>query len=331
VRRVVVAYNVDFEESSPQHDAGHAARKDVADVARAVADALAGTFDVALVPVDADLHGFCERVKELAPVAVFNLCESIAGDARLESAVPMLLEAMGVPYTGSPPAALALALRKDRVKTVLLRARVPTPAGGLFAALPARLTLPCIVKPSREDGSAGIGPASVARTTAAVRKRALAVERTFRQPALVEEYVDGRELVVALLGGRALPPWEIDFSRMPASLPRIVTYTSKWQPGSVEDVGARPRRARLPGPLLARVRRVASAAFAAVGLRDYGRVDLRLDAAGNPWVVDVNPNCDLSPSAGFARAAAAAGVPYPILVRRLVALALRRTPRTRRT
>ena len=186
------------------------------------------------------------------------------------------------------------------------------------------------MKPSREDGSTGIVPASVAHDTASVRRRARAIERAFRQPAIVEEYVDGRELNVALLGGSVLPLWEIDFSRMPARLPKIVTYESKWQPGSVEDVGARPRRARLSGAALRSVRRVALAAFEAVGLRDYGRVDVRLDRAGVPWVVDVNPNCDLSPTAGYARAAHAAGIAYPALVRRLVGFALRRKGRSAR-
>ncbi len=330
MKRVAVAYNVDFQESSPADDAGHAARRDVADAAAAVASALSGAFDVTLVPVDADLHAFCERVRELAPDAVFNLCESVAGDARLESTLPMLLEAMKVPYTGSPPAALALALRKDRVKTALERAGIPTPRGGLFAALPDKIALPCIVKPSREDGSAGIVPASVAHDTASVRRRAHAIERAFHQPAIVEEYVDGRELNVAVLGGSVLPLWEIDFSRMPKRLPKIVTYESKWRPGSVEDLGARPRRARLSGGALRAVRRVALEAFEAVGLRDYGRIDVRLDRAGVPWVVDVNPNCDLSPTAGFARAAQAGGVGYPALVKRLVGFALGRKRRSAR-
>ncbi|CAN5689391.1 hypothetical protein BH09MYX1_BH09MYX1_32470 [soil metagenome] len=331
MRRVVVAYNVDFEEASRAADPGHAARADVAIVAQAVAEALTGAFDVHLLPVDADLFAFRMRLLGLAPDGVFNLCESIAGDARLESAIPMLLESMNVPYTGSPPAALALALRKDRVKVALETANVATPRGGLYAALPERMVFPCIVKPSREDGSAGISITSVVRTPSTLHKRALAVERVFKQPALVEEFVDGRELNVALLGApaRPLPLWEIDFSAMPKSAPRIVTYDGKWKVGSVQDRGSRPKRSRLAGSALLRVKRAALAAFDAIGLRDYGRVDVRLDPNGVPFVVDVNPNCDLSPNAGFARSAAAQGISYRALVRRLATLALARPPRRR--
>lgn len=326
VRRVVVAYNVDFEEASPKGDAGHAARKDVATVASAVADALSSAYDAPLLPVDADLFAFRSRLEALAPDAVFNLCESVAGDARLESAIPMILEAMRIPYTGSPPAALSLGLRKDRVKVALEGASVPTPRGGLYAALPQKMTFPCIVKPSREDGSAGIGPTSVVSTLATLRRRALTVERRFKQPALVEEFVDGRELNVAILGdpARVLPLWEIDFSAMARGLPRIVTYEGKWSVGSAQDRGSRPRRSRLAGAALSRVKRASLAAFSAIGLRDYGRVDVRLGSDGVPYVVDVNPNCDLSPNAGFARAAAAQGISYRSLVRRIAELALAR-------
>ena len=156
---VAVLYNVDFEEMASDEDPGHAARADVASVARAVAAALDdGVHHATLIPVDADLVSLRKRMVELDPRCAFNLCESISGDARLESAVPLLLELMGVPYTGSPPEALATALHKDRVKAALEAAGVPTPRACLMRGESDAFSLrfPCIVKPSREDGSAGI-------------------------------------------------------------------------------------------------------------------------------------------------------------------------------
>ncbi len=329
--RVAVLYNVDFEERSADADAGFSARADVATVATAVVAALReAKHEPHLVPVDGDLQRLRERLNELDVDCAFNLCESLAGDARLESAVPILLEWMRIPYTGSPPEALCAALYKDRVKERLARAGVPTPAACVMRSADDAFSLsfPVIVKPTREDGSVGIEASSVVRDERALRERvALMVER-FAQPCLVERFVDGRELNVALFGfpnARVLPLQEIDFSALPPGAPRIVTYDAKWSTGSTDDLGTRPViMPTLPSAVAARVRRVAVAAFAAVGVRDYGRVDVRLDSSGMPHVVDVNPNCDLSPNAGLTRAASAVGLSHTALVRLLVRYALKR-------
>src|SRR5262249_28081021 len=118
---------------------------------------------------------------------------------------------------------------------------------------------------------------------------------------------------------------EIDFSAMPPERPRIVSYAAKWDEAHVDYAGTKPVPMRAPAELLAAIERTARAAWDAVGLRDYGRIDLRVDAAGTPWVIDVNPNCDLSPDAGAARAARAAGLEYPALVARIATSAWRRT------
>ena len=193
---------------------------------------------------------------------------------------------------------------------------------------PCDLAFPLIVKPVREDGSAGITHASVVWDAAELRRVVESVVTSFRQPALVEEYVDGREFNVAMLGHptpRVLPLSEIDFTGLPDGVPRIVSYDAKWTSGSVDDLGTVPvMHPSLPNSVAARVRRVAADAFRAVGVRDYGRVDVRLAANGVPYVVDVNPNCDLSPHAGMARAAAGVGIDYGDLAGLLVRYALRR-------
>jgi D-alanine-D-alanine ligase len=326
-----VLYNLDFEDACPEVDPAWAARADVAFVATGVANVLAGCgYEPVLLGVDGDLAALRARLLELDAECAFNLCESLAGDARLESAVPLVLELVGMPFTGSPPEVLSFALRKDRVKQRLQEAGIPTPAGRVLShpTEPCDLAFPLIVKPVREDGSVGISRTSVVRSPEELARAVEWVVTRFRQPALVEEFIDGREFNVAMLGHptpRVLPLSEIDFAGLPEGLPRIVSYDAKWSSGSVDDLGTVPvLHPSLPMAIAARVRRAAADAFRAVGVRDYGRVDVRLAPSGVPYVVDVNPNCDLSAQAGLARAAAAVGIDYQALVGLLVRYALRR-------
>jgi D-alanine-D-alanine ligase len=330
-KRVVVLYNVDYEDAPPEDDPAWAARAQVGEVAASVAAVLAEAgHDAQLVGVDGDLAALRERLNELDPDCAFNLCESLCGDARLESAVPLLLELLGIPFTGSPPEVLSFALRKDRVKKRLEEAGIPTPAGRILTSPsdPCDLPYPLIVKPVREDGSVGIWRTSVVHNDQELARAVEMVVTTFRQPCLVEQFIEGRELNVALIGHptpRVLPLSEIDFGALPPDVPRIVSYDAKWSSGSVDDLGTVPvLHPLLPNSVAARVRRAAAEAFRAVGVRDYGRVDVRLAPSGIPYVVDVNPNCDLSAGAGMARAAAAVGIDYAALVGLLVRYASRR-------
>ena len=329
---VAIVYNVDFEDARAALDQSFEARATVESVAMDVAAALEsdGSHNATLVPMDGDFAELRMRLEASAPACVFNMCESLGGDARLETAVPLMLEFLGIPYTGSDPDALSAALYKDRVKKRLVQAGVPTP-GGLLVEHPTAacdLPFPLIVKPAREDGSAGIWTRSVVYDEASLRARVQELISSFKAPCLVEQFIDGREFSVAMLGfpqARILPLQEIDFTRLPTDQPRIVSYDAKWRAGSVEDLGTQPvMHPDLPSAVAARLRRAAAEAFRALGLRDYGRVDLRLSTAGVPYVIDVNPNCDLSPDAGFARAACSVGIDYTALMRLLVRYALRR-------
>jgi D-alanine-D-alanine ligase len=330
-KRIAVLYNVDYEDARPEVDPGWAARAEVGIVAGMVAGALAEAgYEAPLVPVEGDLASLRRRLLEVEPDCAFNLCESLAGDARLESAVPLVLELLGIPFTGSPPEVLSFALHKDRVKARLEAAGIPTPPGVVLVRPddPCDLPFPLIVKPVREDGSMGISHSSVVWNRAGLAGAVECVTTSFRQPSLVEQFIDGRELNVALLGHptpRVLPLSEIDFSALPAEAPKIVSYDAKWASGSVDDLGTVPvLHPSLPTAIAVRVRRVAAEAFRAVGVRDYGRVDVRLASTGVPYVIDVNPNCDLSPHAGMAHSAAAVGIRYGSLVGLLVRYALRR-------
>lgn len=323
---------LDDDQATPPTLPGTEARVDVLRVADAVKGALVAEGHEATVrAVGADPFGALAAVQREAPDVVFNLCESLAGDARGEAVVAGALEQVGLAVTGSPALALGLALHKDMAKALLRGSGVPTPAWCMLhvgAPIAHALAFPVIVKPAHEDGSIGIGFGSVASDDEQLRH---AVQRVWRmgQPALVERFVDGRELCVSFLGNAprlVLPLREISFGPSFAGRPRIVSYGAKWDPTAPEFQDTASDTCQLPPAVEARIVACAREAFEALGCRDYGRVDVRLDADGTPYVIDINPNCDLHPEAGFARAAAAAGVGYRALIARLLENALARAP-----
>jgi D-alanine-D-alanine ligase len=271
-----------------------------------------------------------DAVVRRRPDVVVNLCESLQGDSRGEMIVPALLDLAGVPYTGNSAFTLALALHKHKAKEVLRARGVPTPESWLVddtgALENVDLPFPLIVKPSREDASVGIDFDSVVADRKALARAVDRVRRTFRQPALVERFIPGREIYVPLLGHplRPLPLTEIEFGDVFDGRPAVLTYRAKWQADSAECADSPSRPAVLTQALEARCIEVATAAFEALEGRDYGRVDLRVDEDGQPWVIDINPNCDLHPQAGFSRAAQAAGLSFAQLALHLVDLAWER-------
>jgi D-alanine-D-alanine ligase len=314
-----------------EDDPGREAREDVTRVAQAVAEALQRTgHQVRLVPVGEDLS-VLSRLKAEGAGVVFNLCESLAADSRGELVVPALLELQGLAYTGSPALSLALALHKNKCKEVLRSRGIPTPGFVQVERLEELASLdlpfPLIVKPSREDGSVGIDFDSVVHTRPGLTRAVARVLRSFQQPALVERYIEGREVYVPILGNRgrrALPLTEIAFGPAFDGRPRVLSYRAKWDESAPECQQSASVAAVLSPEVERRCVEVALAAFEALECRDYGRVDLRVDEAGACHVIDVNPNCDLHPQAGFAKAAALAGLDYSQLASHLVELALER-------
>ncbi|HSS37478.1 MAG TPA: D-alanine--D-alanine ligase [Polyangia bacterium] len=331
--RVLVVHNRDYEGADA--DPENRARADVLSTAEGVRAALERLgHPVDLLGIGGDLDGLTAAIAAAEPDVVFNLCESIDGVASLEPLLPMLLERAGLPYSGSPPLTLGLAVHKHRAKDVLRGAGVPTPEAALLTTpdvTGVALPFPLIVKPAREDASVGITLDSVVHDRAALERQVTFVLAHYSQPALVERYIEGREIYVSMLerpggGVDILPLYEIDFAEMPAGAPRIVSFDGKWVESSPEFRGTRPVPCELAPVLAKQLESVATRAFAAMELRDYARLDVRLDAAGTPYVIDVNPNCDLSEGAGFARAAAAAGLGYDALIGRIVELAVQRRP-----
>ncbi len=328
--RIAILHNHDH--ALLEEDPGREAREDVVRVAAAMRVALGKSkHTVDLVPVEQDLLGIQDALGGEKPDLVLNLCESLAGDARGEMLVPAMLELMQVPYTGSSALSLALALHKNKAKEILRARGVPTPDFCVVEHLEdladVDLPFPLIVKPSREDASMGIDFDSVVTTRQGLGRAVSKVLRTFHQPALVERFIEGREVYVPLLGNaprRALPLSEIRFGNAFIGKPNVVSYKAKWDTESAECIESPSELAVLPKDVAARCVEVAIAAFEALECRDYGRVDLRVDASGQPYVIDINPNCDLHPQAGFAKAAEAAGLSYADLALHLVELAWER-------
>jgi D-alanine-D-alanine ligase len=280
---------------------------------------------VTYVPVHPD-GKWIERVRRGKFDLAFNMCEGIDGVSSLEPAVIAVLELFGIPFTGSSSYTAAVCLRKHVVNTLLDRAGLPVPRFGVVrkgASLPS-VGFPAICKPAAEDASLGIEQRSVVRTQRALHARVNAMLESWDE-IVVQRFVDGREVNVGILGETVLPIAEIDFNAMPDGHWRIITYQSKWVTGSEEDLGAMPKcPAKLPAKLANEIRRVALAAWKLVGGTGYGRVDMRIDAEGRPWILEVNANPDIAPDAGLARMAGVAGMPYSALIRDICEQGLRR-------
>jgi D-alanine-D-alanine ligase len=314
------------------HDAGSGDwdARDVAavlDNARTVRAALRRSgHETSLIPVALGDVRWLSKVQKAD--VVFNLCEGVNGIARYEDYAVAALDLTRVPYTGASSWTVTIAHRKHIANTILQAGGVPVPrfavahgAGG--AGLAADLSFPVIVKPSGEDASVGIDAGAVCTTKKALRER-LAKATNLWGDVLIQEYVPGREVNVAFVGTQELPISEVEIRNMPQGAWPIVTYAAKWDTGSAEDLATVPVcPAALEPDVAERVLQAARAAWRIVGEnKGYGRVDLRVTAEGDPYVLEVNPNPDISADAGLARMAAAHGWNYEMLIQKTVEEAL---------
>jgi D-alanine-D-alanine ligase len=284
----------------------------------------------------ADAFGLCEFLEKHRPELVFNCCEGFVGKAALEMNVAALYELLHVPYTGSPALTLGLLLNKPLAKAVLGAHGIKTPAyvvadKGQDLVAANRLSFPLIVKPAAEDASIGIDDGAVVHCEAALAERVRFVWREFCQPALVEEFIAGREFSASVLAVSpsdfaVLAIGEIAYDRLPPGRPKILGYDAKWNPAApfTQAMAARCPAA-IDDKTLGRIRRVVLNVARTVGLRDYGRVDLRIrEDDQTVFVLEVNPNPDLNNECVFMQAARASGRTNESTICEIVARAIER-------
>lgn len=300
---------------------------------------------VKCVSVADDIVPVITELRKCAPDLVFNLTESFAGVSSLDSNLAALLNLLSLRYTGSSPAGLLVAGDKGLAKKVLKVHGIRTPEfttmyrGALDWG--GNIGFPLIVKPPQEDASIGITSASIVHDLKELFERIDSIQTEFATPVLVEQYIEGREYYVGVLGNlhpQALPPIEMDFSELPSGIPKIASWEAKW---GADGSGAGPEAeksvefartksvfpADLAEELSEKLKATAIQAFEALRLRDYARIDMRVDDRGEIHVIEVNPNCYLERSAEFARAAEKDGISYHALIARIVELASARYAR----
>ena len=281
--------------------------------------------------LDGTQHSLIE-VAESETDLVFNLVESFGGNDGYDTNVAAFLELLGRRYTGAGAHGLYLAQDKALAKKIFAFHGIHTP---YFATVFRGRTehshdiqFPVIVKPAREDGSIGIHFGAVCGSIKELMERIDYIHVHFDSPALIEEYIEGRELYVAVLGnGRpeALPVVELDLSQLPHGTPKIAGTEVKWEEDTEAYQKTQPFFPKdLGEELTAKLHEVAVQAFQALELRDYGRIDFRVATDGTVHVLEVNPNPYLLPTAEFSMAAKQAGRSYPDLIGEIVELAMRR-------
>ena len=283
------------------------------------------------IPVRERIEEIVAPIRRRRPAVIVNLCEGFRGRSAFEAQVAGLLELLDVPFTGNSSHALFQCHDKFRTKAILKACGLPTPPSCLVEderQIPAAVRFPLIVKPNCEDASIGIYPHSVVRTRMALRKQVARLLAAYDQPALVESFVDGREINAAIVDQPepdVLPLSEILFQHYPAGLPRIVGYDAKWQAAHPTYRGTVPMcPAPISATLARQLTRFALQAYRVLKLRGYARVDFRLDARSRPYILEVNPNPDTSREAGLARSLAAEGIAYEDFWRSQVRLALKK-------
>ena len=287
-------------------------------------------YSVARVPLSPPLEKTRQTLKGLQVDLIFNLFEGFVDSPEAEAIIADTLAELGIPYTGCPAAILALALDKARTKALLIANGIRTPKYQVLTpgtAASFQMNFPCIVKPAGEDASHGISADSVVNDAAALLRQVITISQLYGGRALVEEYVDGREFNITVLGTKeldVLPISEIVFL-LPPGLPRILTFEAKWEPKSPYFDNTKPIcPADIGSELKDEIADIARQTFRLLGGSGYIRLDLRTNDKGEPYVIEVNPNPDISPGTGAARQSKASGMTYSQFMDKIIQLAMER-------
>lgn len=330
--KVGIAYNAYEPVCSKSKE--RLSEESVEQMAHEVGDAVTALgYSAIFFPLKKSFMGFLKRLSQFKVDVIVNLCEGFCGRPQYEANVAGVFELVRIPFTGNTSKTLGLCQNKNRTKAILKSFGLPTAKSKLMTSADYVLNLafPLIVKPNSEDASLGIYPKSVVFDQKNLSRQIKKILRKYKQPALVEEYIEGREFNISLLDGdrmEALPVSEIDFSRLPEGMPRICSYEAKWFEDHILFNSTPPIcPAPISSSLRSKLQQTALAAAKVMGCRDYSRVDLRMDENGRLYVLEVNPNPDISLNAGYARALAAAGIGYKDFWKRMIENALRRKER----
>ena len=280
-----------------------------------------------------DITTVIQAVREVKPDVVFNLTEQYDGDRSQDKSIAALLELLQVPYTGAGPMGLALARDKALAKEILAYHRIRVPQFFTFhrgekIRIPRHVAYPVIVKPLGEDASEGIARASLVRRDSDLRKRVEWVLESFGRDAIVEQYIEGRELYCGVMGNgrlRVFPLRELKMGNKPGR-PKFLTFTLKWNNDMRQRWGIDFGFAQDIDPkLVADIGRTCKRVYRLLQLRDYGRIDLRLTADGQMYIIEANPNPAIGEQEDFAQGALETGIGYPGLIDRIISLAMRRS------
>jgi len=283
--------------------------------------------EVETLAVFSDVGSIIDRLKTFAPDVVFNLTESFHSNRAHEPNIPALLELMKMRYTGARPDGLMLCKDKALAKKVLAYHRVRVPHFVISTeSRPLkrlrRFVFPAFIKPVSEESSDGISRASFARSEEEALERAHFIQEKFHCDALIEEYIEGRELYLSVMGNRKLtvfPPREIFFDQVPADEPKFATYQAKWNDAYRKKWGIQNGPAReLPAGMEEKLARLARKVYRALKIQGFGRIDVRLTGAGEIVTIEANPNPSLAREDDFAQAAGAAGVDYDTLIQKIL-------------
>ncbi len=290
--------------------------------------------EIRVIGVHDDLTPIRATMDDFKPTITFNLMEAFDDVVVFDQNVVSYLELLKVPYTGCNPRGLTLSRDKALAKKLMAYHRIPVPdflvvPVGQKARLPKRLQFPLIVKSLWYESSTGISQASVVANEEQLAKRVQFIHDTIMTPAIVEEFIDGRELYVGVLGNDRLqtfPVWEMSFSKMPDNNWRIATERVKWSVKYQKKHGIDTALAALPDDQAAKVQHVAKRVYRALDLSGYARIDLRMKDNGDLFVIEANPNPQLAQGEDFAESAQRAGVSYAKLIERIISLGLQWQP-----
>lgn len=287
-------------------------------------------YEVKLMGIYDDIPRFIQEIKDYQPHYIFNMTESFRSQRLLEPQMAGLLDLLGIPYTGNRPLALSLCQNKELCKKILSHHRIRVPRWVTsryrrpiqsFDAIP----YPAFIKPIGEEGSEGISKDSFVDNAKDCKDRVLFLHEKFKSDVLIEEYIDGREIYVSVLGNKrllALPIREVVFKKMPEDGPRFATYKTKWDEAYRKRWGIRNEMAKnLPEDVIRKAENISKKAFGILSMHSYARFDFRMNEKNELFLIEANPNPSIADYDDFACSSIAAGIPYDELIEKIVGFA----------